>query len=496
MRTRTILAGISIALLAVPFAASAATVSDLQAEIAGLLAQIEALQPQGSTSASMNVSTAGSIGSAQAGGGSLSGTVVSSSSSCPNFIRSLSVGSTGGDVTSLQQFLSSNGFLNVSATGYFGALTKAALARWQASAGIAISGSAGSGIFGPLSRNYFSGHCGGTGGGVTAQPFSADPTSGAAPLTVSFTTSDSVTSSSTYSVDFGDSSSSAMAKGECVGITAVVGGQGGIRCSFNVSHTYSSNGTYVAKLMKDTCPSGTACFAGPLVVATQTITVGSSTSGGVNFSASPTAGSVPLTVQFTETAPQGNTLATTINYGDGSSGLLGVVPVCSSCNAEAAASHTYTAPGTYNVTLTSGMCSCPANGICNCPNMMIVGTATVTVTGTSTTTSNIQQLNAPGTVTLAQNGIAEIRNESFYFTLNSLTASTATIQLTPVGCWNSFPSDTPPPIRCMIAVVPIPPQTLSIGQSYAAANYGIELTGISNNEATFSVTASATTNSY
>jgi uncharacterized protein (UPF0333 family) len=119
-------------------------------------------------------------------------------------------------------------------------------------------------------------------------------------------------------------------------------------------------------------------------------------------------------------------------------------------------------------------------------------------TGTPTTTSpvaantsNIQQLNAPESVSLQQGGIAEIRNENFYFTMQSLSSSSATIQITPVGCWNSFPSDTPPQIRCMIAIVPIPPQTLYVGQTYSTANYGIKLTQIINGTAMFSASVSS-----
>jgi hypothetical protein len=122
--------------------------------------------------------------------------------------------------------------------------------------------------------------------------------------------------------------------------------------------------------------------------------------------------------------------------------------------------------------------------------MQILGTARVTVNSASTA-PNIQQLNAPGSVSLQQDGIAEIRNKSFYFTLQSISSSLATVQITPVGCWNSFPSDTPPQIRCMIAVMPIPPQTLSVSQTYSATNYGITLTQISNGTATFSVNASS-----
>jgi hypothetical protein len=43
----------------------------------------------------------------------------------------------------------------------------------------------------------------------------------------------------------------------------------------------------------------------------------------------------------------------------------------------------------------------------------------------------------------------------------------------------------------MIAVVPIPPQIFSVGQTYRAANYNITLTQISNAMATFSVNVSS-----
>lgn len=497
MRTKYLFAGIAVAVIAAPFIASAATTTDLQAELQGLLAQIAALQAQNTTSVSVS-------GQAASSSTSLSGTVMSA---CPIFGRSLSIGSTGSDVTALQQFLNAQGYLNVSATGYFGALTKAAVGKWQVAAGVTTSGNAGFGTFGPISRNFFSRNCGGT-TGTTEQPFSADPQSGVAPLAVTFTTSDSINASTTaYSVDFGDGSSEAqMTKGSCVGITAIVGGQGGIRCTYSVQHTYNSNGTYTAKLLKQpsfTCPAGLMCaqtessafmLPAPQIVATAIITVGSSTtSGTVSFTASPQSGGAPLTVEFSATAPQGTTLGNTVNFGDGTSGTLMVVPTCSSCNEMGTVSHTYTASGTYNASLTNNLCSCPANGICNCPNIPILATTSVTVTATSSS-PNISEINAPGTVTLGVNDIAEVMNENYYFTLNSLTVSTATIQLTQVGCWNSFPSQTPPAIRCMIAVVPIPPQTLSVGQTYEQGNYDIALSNIANNDATFSV-GTATTSS-
>jgi peptidoglycan hydrolase-like protein with peptidoglycan-binding domain len=371
MFKKYLLFGISLAFLAAPVVSSASTLSDLQAQVQSLLSQIQALQSQTSTSVSVSGNT-----------GSLVGTVVSPS--CPSFTRSLSIGAQGSDVTALQQFLSAQGYLSVSPTGYFGALTKAAIGRWQAQNSIAASGSAGFGIFGPLSRSYFARSCGTTTTGPTTGPTTT-----------------------------------------------------------------------------------------------------------TSFTASPDSGNAPLTVQFSSSAPQGSTVGTSVNFGDGSSGNLGFVPVCSSCNALGIVSHTYLTAGSYTATLTGGSCSCPANGICNCPNMQILGTATVTVDATSTVSSsnNIIQLDSPGSATLSQGGIAEIRNENFYFTLESLSSSSATIQTTPVGCWNSFPSDTPPLIRCMIAVVPTPPQTLSIGQTYTTASYGITLTQIANGMATFSVSS-------
>jgi peptidoglycan hydrolase-like protein with peptidoglycan-binding domain len=207
-----------------------------------------------------------------------------------------------------------------------------------------------------------------------------------------------------------------------------------------------------------------------------------------SFSATPQFGITPLTVQFIASAPQGSPLGNAVDFGDGTKGNLAFVPVCSNCNAEGMVSHTYVATGTYTAMLTNGVCSCPANGVCGCPNIQILATTTVTVSATSTATaSNIQQLNTPGSAALLIGGIAEIRNESAYFTLQSIASSSATIQITPVGCWNSFPSDPKPRIVCMLALVPIPPQVLTVGQAYTAANYSITLTQLGSSTATFSV---------
>ncbi len=119
----TTAAWLSGASMLVPVA-SAQTVADLQAQIAALLAQISALQSQ-----------LGTMG----GGASY------------NFTKDLTLGSKGDDVVALQNFLESKGHLVMPqgvAKGYFGNLTKSALAKYQVAAGI----SPVAGYFGPKTR--------------------------------------------------------------------------------------------------------------------------------------------------------------------------------------------------------------------------------------------------------------------------------------------------------------------------------------------------------
>ena len=121
------------ALLFVPVA-NAQSSSDLQAQIAQLLAQIAQLQGQ------LNTGSAGSSMSAPA----------------YTFTRDLTVGSTGADVKALQQWLNASGYAvaqsGVGSAGnetmYFGPATKKAVAAFQAAKGI----SPAAGYFGPKTR--------------------------------------------------------------------------------------------------------------------------------------------------------------------------------------------------------------------------------------------------------------------------------------------------------------------------------------------------------
>lgn len=136
--------------------ASAQSTSDLQAQIAALLAQINALQAQLA---------------AQTGGSAVS--------SSYTFTRNLTVGSTGDDVKALQQWLNANGY-TVAASGagsvghetsYFGPATRAALAKYQAAKGI----SPAAGYFGPLTRSSLASAGGATGGTGSVPPVTVVP---------------------------------------------------------------------------------------------------------------------------------------------------------------------------------------------------------------------------------------------------------------------------------------------------------------------------------
>ena len=97
--------------------ASASTIAALQAQIAALMAQIAALQ--GGATASVQ------------------------------FTRDLTIGSSGADVTALQQWLIARGFsIPAGATGYFGTQTQSAVAAYQRANGIAPA----AGYFGPITR--------------------------------------------------------------------------------------------------------------------------------------------------------------------------------------------------------------------------------------------------------------------------------------------------------------------------------------------------------
>lgn len=96
----------------------------------------------GGSSRAVDTTTTGTVDGGTAGAGQVLG------AETYNFTTDLTIGSTGADVVALQQMLIDAGLLMIPApTGYFGAMTKAALAKWQAAHGVPATG-----YFGPLTR--------------------------------------------------------------------------------------------------------------------------------------------------------------------------------------------------------------------------------------------------------------------------------------------------------------------------------------------------------
>lgn len=155
---------------------------------------------------------------------------------------------------------------------------------------------------------------------VPVANFSGSPTSGDAPLTVNFTDL-SANNPASWSWTFGD---------------------GGTSTAKNPSHTYNAAGTYTVSLTATNCAgSDTETKSGYIVVSDAPCTA---TTPVANFSASPTSGDAPLTVYFTD-------LSTNVpdmwswDFGDGGT------------SSAQNPSHTYSAAGSYTVTLTSANCA-------------------------------------------------------------------------------------------------------------------------------------------
>ncbi|OGZ00377.1 MAG: hypothetical protein A2945_03455 [Candidatus Liptonbacteria bacterium RIFCSPLOWO2_01_FULL_52_25] len=131
-----------------PASSSPATISaqSLQVQLNALLAQLQALQLKAQSSGTVTPSSPTSSPPAAKPVGSST-----------TFSRDLDLGSRGIDVKALQEFLIEQNkgpvaeqLAAVGATGYFGPLTRKALAEYQGSVGIAPA----AGYFGPKTRSY------------------------------------------------------------------------------------------------------------------------------------------------------------------------------------------------------------------------------------------------------------------------------------------------------------------------------------------------------
>ena len=344
--------GVTAGVICAPFFAHAITAAEIRVEMAQIFEQIRILQAQ--------LDAVTSQGTGNAPGNTNTGTSGSGSASCPIISRTLTVGSEGADVTSLQRYLASDSSVYPEAivSGYFGSLTERAVQRWQAKYGVVSSGTPqtnGYGLVGPQTRAALS-NCGAGGssgsgsgtGSTTPVPSSVgaqmdvSPISGPAPLSTTIVATVNTSSSceaAVYTMNFGDGTNTraiSVPQGRCSPLTQ------------NISHTYTAEGTYPVVLSIGSYKT---------VV---TVTVGAS--GGAN-SISNRTGAAPLTtlIQATFTtkscvAAAGSFQTFRLNFGDGASEDLYVQNISntpSECGRTVTKSinHTYTTAGTYTVTL-------------------------------------------------------------------------------------------------------------------------------------------------
>ncbi len=193
----------------------------------------------------------------------------SASSTCAALSRGLAPDdtdeTTGGDVSRLQIFLALDPAIYPEAlvTGYYGPATTRAVQRWQKARGIVSSGtpdSTGYGAVGPRTRAAM-------GCGENASIFSATPTSGTAPLTVSFKTGPLDTSHS-YVINLGNGTST-VAMQDPAAAQCTASSTSPCTRSYVATHTYTSGGTFTALLQRvegvddediaTDCEEGSAC---------------------------------------------------------------------------------------------------------------------------------------------------------------------------------------------------------------------------------------------
>ncbi len=233
--------------LVMPFASSALTVDDVQAQINSLLSQIRTLQEQ--------------LAQLTNGGGTVvSPPVFPNPERCYPINRVLRYGHQGDDVRALQERLQEEGVFTGEATGYFGSATQAAVQQLQVNEGIVTGGSpntTGYGSVGPRTSRRIWICDGGADPYPNHQQLRASPQQGAAPLWVSFETriGGLRMANPSYLIDYGDGTSEKPA--ECFAPTDAC-----VNAGVN-KHLYQREGTYVAKLLEvnDPCNGVSGCMA-------------------------------------------------------------------------------------------------------------------------------------------------------------------------------------------------------------------------------------------
>src|SRR3989338_6282536 len=251
MNNKKIALGIVVGtLLVAPFATSALSIADLQEQIKELLGRLSTLQVELKTQMQGDErTTENDI------------TVTAIPRVCKIISdRTLTMGARNDDVRGLQEFLQGEGLLSAEATGYFGTATRDALRKWQLDNSVVANADMrlGWGIAGPRTREAIMRRCGNAGA------LSVSPQNGAAPLTVVFTskmgdegpTRPSYVDGQDTIIDFGDGSERQWVQCDVAGSAM----SGTCTTPAAYKHTYETNGTYTAQLLRTggmclgTCP--------------------------------------------------------------------------------------------------------------------------------------------------------------------------------------------------------------------------------------------------
>lgn len=352
----------AVLIIGLPLISSAATAAELQAQAQALLQQIATLQAQLGTQSGGTVTSTGSSVP----------TTVTSNAYCPQIGRVLKLGSTGDDVSRLQQFLAQDPAIYPEAlvSGYYGSLTEAAVKRWQTKYNIVSSGTAdttGFGVTGPRTAAAISLQCststtiggGVSGGGTPVQGavggfLQVSPVVGNAPLSVKVTATVNTAGSCTgglYVLSWGDTTLPSYINVPVGNCNQVVQ---------NYGHSYIYGGTYVVTLSSGSHnTSATVVVSGAGAPSTGGTGGGTTNTTSQTFQASTTTGGTPLTVTFSGIVTGANAAwcasgcSNTLDFGDGSTGTV-PLPTSQSGSQNYSINHTYSGTGTYTATLYQG----------------------------------------------------------------------------------------------------------------------------------------------
>ncbi len=139
--------GLAIAASVLSLAPMAQAAALTSSQVSAIVSLLQSFGADSATIANVQASLTGTPSS------TTTGSMTTTTGTGYTFTRDLTVGSTGADVTALQNALISKGYLKASATGYFGSLTQAAVSAWQTAAGVTPT----AGYFGAKSRAAFGG---------------------------------------------------------------------------------------------------------------------------------------------------------------------------------------------------------------------------------------------------------------------------------------------------------------------------------------------------